>query len=57
MPGWMQTVLVLVLVACAALFVLRRAWAVLRPKRDAGCGSDCGCGTHGTRDDGDWAKS
>lgn len=57
MPGWVQSALVLVLVAAAALFVLRRAWATLRPKRDAGCASGCGCATGDARDDGDWAKT
>ena len=44
--GMMQTVLVLAIVAFAAAFVLRRAWATLRRAKQpaAGACGDCGCG-------------
>ncbi len=57
MSATVQTVLVLLLVAVAAGFVARRAWATLRPRRAAGCASDCGCGSESARADGDWAKT
>ena len=41
-----QTLVVLLVVAAAALYVLRRAWRTLRASRaadDASCGSGCGC--------------
>ena len=42
-----QTLVVLLVVAAAALYVLRRAWRTVRTARaadDASCGSGCGCG-------------
>lgn len=41
-----QTIVVLVVVLAALAYVGRRAWATLRPRRDAaGCASGgCGCG-------------
>lgn len=53
----MQTLVVIAIVAVALLFVGRRAWRTLRPKRDAGCAHDCGCGPTGSRDEGDWSKT
>ena len=41
-----QTLVVLIVVAAAAFYVLRRAWRTLRASRttsDASCGSGCGC--------------
>jgi hypothetical protein len=52
-----QTLIVAAVVLLALVFVGRRAWAALRPARDAGCASGCGCGTEGARPDGDWAKT
>ncbi|MDF1503871.1 FeoB-associated Cys-rich membrane protein [Roseisolibacter sp. H3M3-2] len=51
-----QTLVVLLIVAAALAFVGRRAWAALRPRKDAACASDCGCGdaNAGTRD---WSKT
>ncbi|MEX0585170.1 MAG: FeoB-associated Cys-rich membrane protein [Pirellulales bacterium] len=37
-----QTPIVLLLAAVAAVYLLRRAWAVVKRKRAGGCGS---CGT------------
>ena len=45
-----QTLLVAVIVASAALFVGRgwyRAFAAARRKKGPGCGGDCGCGPTG----------
>lgn len=41
-----QSLVVLLVVAAAAFYVLRRAWRTLRASRaanDASCGSGCGC--------------
>ena len=52
-PGWpragvdvIEFIIVGVLVSVAALYLLRRVLAVIRPRRDdtAGCGGGCGCG-------------
>ncbi len=49
--GMMEIVLVGVLVAVAALYLLRRALAILRPRggTDAGCAAGCGCGAESER--------
>jgi hypothetical protein len=52
-----QTLIVAAVVLVALVFVGRRAWAALRPARDAGCASGCGCGADATRSDADWAKT
>ncbi|MGZ8377476.1 MAG: FeoB-associated Cys-rich membrane protein [Gemmatirosa sp.] len=52
----LQTLIVVALVALALLFVGRRAWATLRPKRDAGCAHDCGCGPAQSGPS-DWSKT
>ena len=52
-----QTLVVALIVAVALLFVGRRAWHTLRPKRDAGCGHDCGCGPTEARNADDWSKT
>lgn len=57
MSETVQTIVVLVLVLLAALYVGRRAWATLRPRRDAGCASGCGCGEGADAAKGDWARS
>ena len=51
-----QTLIVLAIVALAAAYVGRRVWATLRPRKGAGCASECGCGTEGAGG-GDWAKT
>jgi hypothetical protein len=51
-----QTLIVVFVVAAAVAFVGRRAWATLRPRRGAGCASDCGCGDSAPGP-GDWSKS
>ena len=53
----MQTLIVVAIVAVALLFVGRRAWSTLRPKRDAGCGADCGCGPAASGSEADWSKT
>jgi hypothetical protein len=58
MSETVQTLLVGLIVAVAALYVGRRAWATLRPKRDAGCAAGCGCGdaaADGAKSD--WAQT
>ena len=53
-----QTVVVLLVVLAALAYVGRRAWATLRPRRDAtGCASGgCGCDdATSDRAQGDWA--
>jgi hypothetical protein len=52
-----QTVIVALVVLAAAAFVVRRAWATLRPRAAAGCGDGCGCGDPAARGAGDWAES
>jgi hypothetical protein len=52
-----QTWIVIAIVALALLFIARRAWRALRPARDPGCASGCGCGTESGRDDAEWAKT
>jgi hypothetical protein len=47
----LQTLLALLLVAAAVLYVGRRAWRTLRAARataDDGCGSSCGCDSPGS---------
>jgi hypothetical protein len=51
-----QTLIVVLIVAAAAAFVGRRAWATMRPRKDAGCASDCGCGD-AAPGAGDWSKT
>ncbi len=58
MSETVQMVVALVVVLLAAAYVGRRAWATLRPRRDAaGCaGGGCGCGDPAAgRATGDWA--
>jgi hypothetical protein len=45
-----QTLIVALIVACAALYVARRGLQAMRASRatKSGCGTDCGCGTAGT---------
>lgn len=57
MDATVQTAIVLLVVALAALFVARRAWAAVRPRRADGCASDCGCGSETSAGGGDWSKS
>jgi len=50
-----QTLLALLVVAAAVVYVARRSWRTMRAARggDAGCGSSCGCepsGAPGKRD-------
>ncbi len=53
-----QTVVVLLVVLAALAYVGRRAWATLRPRRDAaGCASDCGCASGAAAPGNDWAKT
>lgn len=52
-----QTLIVLAIVVVALLFVGRRAWSTLRPRRDAGCSQGCGCGPGQSRDTEDWSKT
>jgi hypothetical protein len=51
-----QTLIVLAIVALAVVFVGRRVWATLRPKRDAGCAQGCGCGPAASGAS-DWSKT
>ena len=52
-----QGALVALIVLAALLYVGRRAWATLRPRRaDAGCDAGCGCGDAAPAEGGDWAK-
>jgi len=55
-PMDVQTLIVVLIVAAAAAFVGRRAWATMRPRKDAGCASDCGCGD-AAPGAGDWSKT
>jgi hypothetical protein len=57
MSETVQTVVVLLLVLLAAAYVARRAWAAVRPARDAGCASGCGCGSGAAANGNDWAKT
>jgi hypothetical protein len=40
-----QTLVALLIVAAAVVYVARRSWRTMRASRagDAGCGSSCGC--------------
>jgi hypothetical protein len=51
-----QTLIVALIVLAAAAFVGRRVWATLRPRRAAGCASDCGCGSESAGGASDWAE-
>lgn len=53
----MQTLVVVAIVALALLFVGRRVWTTLRPRRDAGCAHDCGCGPAASSGPSDWSKT
>jgi FeoB-associated Cys-rich membrane protein len=55
MNGSMQTLIVALLVLAAAVYVGRRLWSTLRPKKAAGCDAGCGCG--GEASPNDWAKT
>jgi hypothetical protein len=50
-----QTIIVLLVVVGAGVYVGRRLWRTLRPAKQAGCGTDCGCG--GEAAGNDWAKT
>jgi hypothetical protein len=53
----LQTLVVVAIVVVALVFIGRRAWSALRPARDAGCASGCGCGTDASTGAGDWSKT
>jgi len=55
MNGTIQTLVVVVIVLAALVYVGRRAWRTLRPKKAAGCDAGCGCGDTSSQDD--WARS
>ena len=50
-----ETAIVVLIVLAAAACAARRAWRTLRPAREPGCASDCGCGDR--TGDGDWART
>jgi hypothetical protein len=52
-----QTLIVVLVVAGALAFMARRAWATLRPRKDAACASDCGCGDAAGGGPADWSKT
>ena len=52
-----QTVIVVLVVLTAAVYVGRRAWRTLRPARDAGCAHGCGCGDASADGEQDWART
>jgi hypothetical protein len=57
MGAALQTLVVALLVLAAVAYVARLAWRTLRPRKDAGCASGCGCDT-ATKDPGtDWART
>jgi hypothetical protein len=43
-----QTIVVVLLVLVAAVYLGRAAWRALRPKTEPGCGSGCGCDSAGS---------
>jgi hypothetical protein len=56
MNGAIQTLIVALLVLAAAVYVGRRLWSTLRPKKTTGaCDAGCGCG--GEASSNDWAKT
>ena len=57
MGAAVQTLVVALLVLAAAAYVARRAWRTLRPRKDAGCASGCGCETTSKDAGSDWART
>ena len=55
MSNVVQTIVIACIVLAAAAYVGRRIWRTLRPKAQAGCGADCGCGAESQSSD--WAKT
>ena len=55
MSATVQTIVVVLVVLAAAAYAGRRLWRTLRPKKAAGCGTDCGCAAESTPND--WAKT
>jgi hypothetical protein len=57
MSAAVQTLVVVLVVLAALAYVGRLAWRTLRPPKDAGCASGCGCES-ATKDSGsDWART
>lgn len=57
MSAFVQTIVVALAVLVAAVYVGRRAWRTLRPRKAGGCESGCGCGDTAAGGDGDWART
>jgi hypothetical protein len=57
MSAALQTLLVALLVLAAVAYVARLAWRALRPRKDAGCASGCGCDTAAKDAGSDWART
>lgn len=55
MSATVQTIVVLLIVLAAGLYVGRRVWKALRPAKAAGCDTGCGCGADASPTD--WAKT
>jgi hypothetical protein len=56
MSPMIQTLVIALIVLAAAAYAGRKVWNTLRPKKSAGCATDCGCSTDAA-DGNDWAKT
>jgi hypothetical protein len=57
MSAVVQTLVVALVVLAAGAYVARLAWRTLRPRKDAGCASGCGCDTAEKDAGSDWART